>query len=150
MGTKTLAKRLDKVEAQWKVRGVFFANCICFPESEPPCFCSPYEEPVAAQVKCLLHGNRFKQPIFHVYMSAWRREKEPARRQRLTAQYRKAWEASFPPELWPDVPEEEIENGRIFIRLKNGAKHFVGQMLGQESTQIDPANFSASEKTLPS
>jgi hypothetical protein len=27
-------------------------------------------------VKCSLHGNRFKQPIFHIYVSQWLREKQ--------------------------------------------------------------------------
>jgi hypothetical protein len=73
-------------------------NCICFPENEQPFFCSPDEELVAARVKCPLHGNRFRQPISHIYVSAWLAEKEPARRrQRLSAQCRKAWAASFPP-----------------------------------------------------
>ena len=40
--------------------------------------------------------NRFRQPAFRIYVSAWRAETKPARRQRLSAQYRKAWEASFP------------------------------------------------------
>jgi hypothetical protein len=53
--------------------------------------------------------------------------KEPARRQRLSAQYRKAWDASFPPDLWPAVPQEESEDGRIFFRLKDGAKLLVGK-----------------------
>jgi hypothetical protein len=35
-------------------------------------------------------------------------------------QYRKAWFASFPPELWP--AEEETENGNIFLRLKDGTR----------------------------
>ena len=73
------------------------AACICFPEDQQPFFCSPSEELVADRVKCPLHGNRFKQPIPHLYVSAWLAEKQPVRRQRLSAQARKAWAASFPP-----------------------------------------------------
>ena len=35
-------------------------------------------------------------------------------------QYRKAWFASFPPELWPAA--EETEDGKIFLRLMDGSK----------------------------
>ena len=107
MGTRTLLKRIERAEKALETRSIFSQDCICFPESEQPFFCSPSEEPIAAMVKCPRHGNRFRQPIFHIYVSAWRVESEPARRQRLSAQYRKAWEASFPTELWPAVPKEE-------------------------------------------
>jgi hypothetical protein len=132
MPIQSFLKRIERAEEALKSHSIFSAGCICFPESEPPCFCSPYEEPVATQVKCSLHGNRFKQPIFHIYMSAWRRENEPARRQRLSAQYRKAWEASFPPELWPAVPKEEIENGQIILRLRDGTSLVVGRDASEE------------------
>jgi hypothetical protein len=55
-------------------------------------------------------------------MAVWRREKEPARRQTLSPQYRKAWEASFPSEFWPAVPKVESEGARTFFRLKDGTK----------------------------
>lgn len=71
-------------------------GCICFPENEPPFFGLPGEQRIAASVKCPLHGDRFKQPIFHLYAATWRREREPLRRQRLSPQYQKAWDASFP------------------------------------------------------
>ena len=77
------------------------SDCICFPENEQPFFCFPSEEEIAAKVKCSLHGNRFRQPIFHIYVAKWRREGEPLRRQRLSSQYQKAWLASFPKDLWP-------------------------------------------------
>ena len=38
-----------------------------------------------------------------------------------TEQYRKAWFAGFPPNLWP-AEEEEDGSGRIFLRLKDGSK----------------------------
>ena len=108
MGTRTLLKRIEKVEQALKTQSVFSPDCICFPEKEPPFFCSPSEEVAAAKVKCPLHGDRIKQPIFHIYVSSWRADSEPGRRQRLSAQYRKAWAASFPPDFWPaeEVPPE--------------------------------------------
>jgi hypothetical protein len=59
----------------------------------------PSEEEIAAKIKCPLHGNRFRQPIFHIYVAKWRREGKPKRRQRLSPQYQKAWLASFPEDL---------------------------------------------------
>jgi hypothetical protein len=102
------------------VGGELPSDCICFPEKEQPFFCFPWEEDVAAKVKCPLHGDRFPQPVYVIYVSKWRREKEPARRQRLSPQYQKAWNASFPPELWP--AEEEMEGGKLFLRLKDGTR----------------------------
>jgi hypothetical protein len=91
--------RMEKAEQAATSNWKFSADCICFPEKEQPFFCDSSEEEIAARVKCPLHGNRFKQPICHIYVSAWLRAKEPARRQRLSAQYRKAWEATFPPDV---------------------------------------------------
>lgn len=108
MGTRTLLKRIEKVEQALKIQSVFSPDCICFPEREPPFFCSPSEEIAAAKVKCPLHGDRFIQVGFQIHVSGWRAEKEPARRQRLSVQYRKAWAASFPTEYWPEVPKQEI------------------------------------------
>lgn len=71
-------------------------QCVCFPENELPFFCDPSEEQIAASVKCPLHGERFKQPVFHLFVAKWRRENEPLRRQQLSPQYQKAWDASFP------------------------------------------------------
>ena len=85
MGTRTLLKRIERAEEALKTRSIFSPECICFPESEQPFFCSPSEEAIVAMVKCPLHGNRFRQPIFHVYVSRWRVESELVRRQRLSA-----------------------------------------------------------------
>ena len=115
--SRTLA-RIERAEKAVGAQSIFSPDCICFPENEQPFFSHPVEESVAARVKCPLHGERFKQPIFHIYVSRWRREKEPARRQRLSAQYRKAWDTSFPAELWP--AEELLWEGRIAWRLKDG------------------------------
>ena len=121
MPTRTILKRIEQAEQAAKAQSRFHPGCICFPENEPPFFCFPYEEEVAAQVQCPLHGVRFKRPIFHIYVGKWRREKEPLRRRTLSTQYRKAWDGSFPPELWP-AEEEAIADGKIFLRLKDGTK----------------------------
>ena len=95
MTARSLMKRLEKAEKTARIQSRFATDCICFPEIEPPFFCDESEEEIAAQVKCPLHCERFKRQQFFIYVSSWRREKEPARRQRLNAQYRKAWDASF-------------------------------------------------------
>jgi len=74
------------------------AECICFPEDEQPFFQTSEERDLAAGVQCPLHGTRFT-PRFHIYVAAWRWENEVKFRwPRLSAQYQKAWAASFPPE----------------------------------------------------
>jgi len=90
--------RVERVEQAATAHPILSADCICFPEDEQPFFCSVSEEEISATVKCPLHGERFVQPVFHVYVPQWRRESEPARRQRLSAQYRKAWHAGCPEE----------------------------------------------------
>jgi hypothetical protein len=113
MGMRTIVRRIEQAEEELKARYIFLRECICFPDKEPPFFCEQFEEEMAAQVKCPLHGERFKRPQFFIYTASWRREKEPARRQCLSAQYRKAWDASFPAELSPLVPKPETNDGEI-------------------------------------
>jgi len=56
-------------------------------------------------------------------MAKWRREKQiKYRLSRLDAQYHKAWNASFPPELWP--AEEILVEGKTWLRLKDGSMLF--------------------------
>jgi hypothetical protein len=91
--------RIARLEQTAKAQGKCDPACICFPEKEPPFFCFPSEEEIAAKVKCPQHGNRFRKPVFRIYVSKWRLESEPIRRQRLSSQYQKAWSASFPEDL---------------------------------------------------
>ena len=121
MGIRTLLKRIEKAEEALKAQSIFSPDCICFPDKEQPFFCQLYEEGIAAKVKCPLHGDRFKQPICHIYVSKWLRDKQAAHLwTHHSEQYRKAWFASFPPELWP--AEEEMEGGKLFLRLKDGTR----------------------------
>jgi len=76
MGIRTLLKRIEKAEEALKAQSIFSPDCLCFPEKEQPFFCLPFEEEVAAKVKCPLHCDRFRQPIFSLYVAKWRREKE--------------------------------------------------------------------------
>src|SRR5689334_14992309 len=101
MPTQGLEARIRRAEQTAKAQSKFTPECICFPEHERPCFHFPIEEQIAGQVKCPLHGERFK-PTFFIFVAQWLKEK----RERLllthhSAQYRRAWAASFPDELWP-------------------------------------------------
>lgn len=58
-------------------------------------------------------------PGFHIYVAKWLRAKQPQHLWSLhSEQYRKAWFASFFPNLWP-VEEGEDPDGRIFLKLKD-------------------------------
>ena len=108
MPTRALIKRLEKAEQAAIMKSKVAPPtpaCICFPENEQPFFLLPSQEEAAAQIACPLHGQRFRQPIFHVYVPQWRRESESIRRQRLSPRYHKAWEASCP----SDLPDDNLE-----------------------------------------
>ena len=55
-------------------------------------------------------------------------------------QYRKAWFASFPPELWP-AEEEESEEGRIFLKLKNGTRLLAYEPDGTHRTSLQQCSL---------
>jgi hypothetical protein len=124
MHQRNLLARIENAErlADAAMGQTFSGGCICFPKDEPPFFGFPIEEQIATRVKCPLHGDRFKPLQFYVYVSAWLREKLPnLLRSRHSEQFRKAWFASFPPELWP-AEEVEPENGSLYLQLKDGTK----------------------------
>jgi hypothetical protein len=118
---RNVMQRIERAEEALKEKSLFSSYCICFPEKERPSFGFPIEMEIAGRVKCRLHGQRFT-PIFHIYVPIWLREKlwkDLATNH--SEQYRKAWFASFPPELWP-AEEEEIETGEIYLKLKDGSR----------------------------
>ena len=63
------------------------------------------------------HGDRFRMPSTFVYVSKWLR----AKLWKKPSEYGRAWFAGFPRELWP-AEEEQTDDGRIFLRLKEGSK----------------------------
>jgi hypothetical protein len=96
-------------------------DCICFPEEEPPSFGFPIEMEIASKVLCPVHGVKFTS-LSHLYVARWFREQLwTDLRTHHSEQYRKAWLARFPPDLWP-AEEEETENGTIFLKLKDGSR----------------------------
>jgi hypothetical protein len=73
------------------------SECICFPEDEQPFFRTSADSDLAEAVQCPLHGKRFT-PRFHLFVAGWLWENEVKFRwPELSAQYHKAWAASFPP-----------------------------------------------------
>jgi hypothetical protein len=121
MHSLTLLARIERAEQLAKTRTQFSSDCICWPENEPPFFGFDIEREIAARVKCPIHGERTTLIFQRLFLPTWRREREAIRRPLLSLQYQKAWNASFPPELWP-AEEEETENGEIFLRLKDGTR----------------------------
>jgi hypothetical protein len=70
-------------------------------------------------VKCPLHGDRFNPVKFFVYVSQWLREKRPILMQtHHSEQYRKVWDANFPPNLWP--AQEVFNDAHTILQLKDG------------------------------
>lgn len=141
-GFTRLTRRVERLEQRAqrlaRVQSRFDARCICYPEKCVPWVGFPILDTIAFLVKCPLHGDRFswKDVKPYIYVSEWRREqmyrlildrspsfyvfsKLPCQ---VSEQYRKAYLASFPPDLWPAQEEqEEGEDGpRIYLRLKDG------------------------------
>ena len=120
MRSQAFEKRLERAEQAAKAEHRFSVQCICFPENEPPFFAFEIKLEMLTRVTCPIHGQRFK-PFYRIYVARWLRLKQP---QHLwthhSEQYRKAWFASFPPDLWP-AQEEETCDGRTLLRLKDGS-----------------------------
>jgi hypothetical protein len=119
MRGQTFQKRLERAEQAAKAQSRFSRECICFPENEKPSFVFPVLEDMAIRTLCPLHGVRL-QKSFQVYVAGWLRKKLPDLLwTHHSAQFRKAWFATFPPNLWPAV-EERTDDGRTLLRLKDG------------------------------
>ena len=128
MRTRTILKRLEKLEKTLRIQRRFEPDCICFPGDECPRFHWLVEYNIADQVKCPLHGQRFRPQALY-YVAAWLREKREARLQkRHSPQYRKAWYASFPSDLWP--AEEIISDRYMTLKLKDGTEIDAGPRWG--------------------
>src|SRR6266436_1528334 len=117
---RTLLKRVEILEQAAKEACPFSAECICFPEKESPSFNTWIEEDFAFEVKCPLHSNRFEIREYRVFVPGWKREENIRLLRKHSEQYRKAYSASFPPELWP-AEQVEKEN-RLYWRLKDGTR----------------------------
>jgi hypothetical protein len=128
MRKRTLLARIERVEQLAKVKTKFSPGCVCFPDKEPPFFGFSIEEAIAAKVTCPIHGKRTYLRFLRLYLPAWRRENEKIQRSRLSPQYQKAWNASFPPHLWP--AEEVLVHSELMLRLKDGTLIATGERVG--------------------
>jgi len=121
MLNRALQIRIERAELVAKAQSKHSAECLCFPENESPFFAFEIELNMLTRVKCPLHGERFK-PMFRLYVAKWLRAKQPSLLwTHHSEQYRRAWFASFPPDLWP-AEEDEDPNGLIFLKLKDGTR----------------------------
>jgi hypothetical protein len=126
MGTRNLLKRIEQAEASMKAQSIFSPGCICFPENERPSFGFTVEMEIASNLQCPLHGKRFT-PLFHIYVPLWLRENLWKHLWTYhSEQYRKAWFASFPPNLWP-AEEEESPDGKLLLKLKDGTRYLADE-----------------------
>jgi hypothetical protein len=114
-------QRVKRLEQAMRDRFVSSSECICFPPHERPFYVFRIERLMLERLKCPLHGNRFKPFGLYIFMAAWLIEKLPRLVDRRSEQFRKAWFATFPPELWPAV-EERGEDGTIYLILKDGTR----------------------------
>src|SRR5438874_1950682 len=116
-----LLARVERAEQLATTKTKFSSDCICWPENELPFFGFDVEREIAVGVECPVHGKRCFWRLYHLYIPKWFREKRQERLSRRSQQYQKAWNASFPAELWP-AEEEETANGEIFLRLQDGTR----------------------------
>src|SRR5437588_9021337 len=121
MHSRTLLVRVERAEQLAKTKTNFSPDCTCWPDNEPPFFGFAVMREIAAQVECPVHGKRSFTPLRHLYAAKWLRERQQQYLSLRSPQCQEAWNASFPPELWP-AEEEESADGEIFLRLKDGTR----------------------------
>jgi hypothetical protein len=146
---RNLERRVERVErlAQQhaKVMTRFAPECICYPKGEVPWVGFPIQYKIAFSVKCPAHGDRFSWGMLglEVYVSIWFREKMYRRvvdrcpsfypfatcPKQVSEQFRKAYLASFPPDLWTGEEEEKTEEGflKTYLRLQDDTRIQVEQ-----------------------
>jgi hypothetical protein len=121
---RQIRNRIQKLEqrlaAAVKALSRTSPKCICFPEGTVPFVSFEIEEDIAFLVKCPLHGDRFRRTEFWMFKPVWLSEKTAIWVGRQSAQYQKAYAASFPADLWPAVGE--VVNGVPCLRLKDGTR----------------------------
>ena len=117
-------KRIERLEEAFRRSSLSrqSPDCICFPADEMPHFLYAPVYGIAAAVLCPIHGYRFPYSVsIPLFICDSRREVEVGMRWPNAAeQFRKAWNASFPPGSWP-VEEVEIAGRKWLLpRGENG------------------------------
>ena len=121
MNSKSLKNRLNKLE-QTKRKIAIEEECICFPPDEPPALRLPAEREAARAVLCPVHGRRFSRLAPGIYRPVYLPDHlDPAWRDRHSARYIKAMDASFPPDRWPATKIVEPD-GTVRFVLKDGTE----------------------------
>jgi hypothetical protein len=143
------ARRVERLERRaqqrTKVASRFAAECICYPKGCLPWVGFPILNEIAFSVQCPAHGDRFSWGMLglEAYVSKWFREKMFRRvldrcpsfhpfatcPKRVSEQFRKAYLASFPPDLWTGEEEKKAEQGfcKTYLRLQDGTAIQVEQ-----------------------
>jgi len=117
----SLRNRLAKLERR-KRKVTAEEDCICFPPEEPPHLELRPEIEAARAVRCPLHGERFKNLAPTIYREmGLPAHLDRARWSWRSAQYIKAMDASFPPDLWPAKKIVGPDGAMRFV-LKDGAE----------------------------
>lgn len=99
-------------------------QCVCFPTDEPPDLALKAEIEAAKAVRCPIHGNRFGELAAVIYVAAQFRQPthlNPERWKWHSPQYKKAMDASFPPDRWPAQEIVDSDGGVRFV-LKDGTE----------------------------
>jgi len=147
MLNRALQLRIERAELVAKAQSKHSAECLCFPENEPPFFAFEIELEMLTRVKCPLHGRRFK-PLYRIFVAKWLRAKQPHHLwTHHSEQYRKAMVRKLSPELvasrggrgskWADLPQAEGWNKVASFRANLDAKGLraAGRTRGREADQ---------------
>ena len=148
MLNRALQLRIERAELVAKAQSKHSAECLCFPENEPPFFAFEIELEMLTGLKCPLHGRRFK-PLYRIFVAKWLRAKQPPQHlwTHHSEQYRKAMVRKLSPELvasrggrgskWADLPQAEGWNKVASFRANLDAKGLraAGRTRGREADQ---------------
>jgi hypothetical protein len=141
-----LERRVSRLEKEFGQRkkdsSKLSPDCICYPDLAPWVGFEVLSR-IAFIVKCPLHGDRFlrNRDSTWICVAEWLRETQYRKILNGSAciftglpdwqgeKYRKAYLASFPPDLWPGEEEQEKqeEGPTIYLRLKDGTRIQVEQ-----------------------
>ncbi len=146
---RNLERRVERVERlaqrHAKVMSRFAPECICYPKGSTPWVAFRIQYEIAFSVKCPAHGDRFSWDDVgkFVYCVKWLRTRVHRRildgcpglglfsksSRQVSEQFRKAYLASFPVDLWSAEEEEEKigHDHRLYLRLQDGTRVQVSQ-----------------------